>query len=561
MSSNKPWTHASASQIERFRRCARKWWWKYAAGFKDPKSPATELGKAVHDVAEHWLRGEDLDGLDQRAVRIFLPGRPYLPEPPVDPDDVEQWIGLPDICEPFGDNPLGQALDTPVIPIVGRVDLVEQREVKRARVVTITDHKTTSSERYGRTEEQLKTNIQALIYGRAAFEALPNELVVRFRHVYYLTRGPARSWEVGAMLHRAHVDKHFGGIVETLREMRDVYQETEAAKTPHNPTACGDYGGCPFRGNCRLIGGSSPMGLLSRKKKQVESKADAPAQTSTTAPTGRMTLQERMAAKAAAQGDTSPEPAPAQGSLLPDPGEAAERVKQKATTHTAERDPVPPNPPDGTKRNVIGDVGEAARKALTIEVDGETVKVSKAKKVQLCEWLDIPEGKRSKMRVKRLKAMAEAKLLGEDPADGEAPAEMQQKADAEHAADPAPAPDPAPEKPQKRLAPGSLYVEALQGHALFVDAVPLEWPGKVRTLNDVIAPVIAEIEKRDGVPYYACDKYKEKAKEAAGVLADVHREGGLVEPGDAIVIDSNHPIAAMLADVLARGAAFVVRGF
>jgi hypothetical protein len=550
---SKPWTHASASQIERFRRCNRKWWWKYVAGISEPTDPAAALGKTVHDVAEHWLRDESLDDLDQRAVRIFLPGRPFLPEPPIDPDDVEQWIGLPDICEPFGDNPDGQALDTPVIPLVGRVDLIEKRD----GLTCITDHKTTSNKYYARSEEQLKTNIQAVVYGKAVFEALPSELVVRFRHVYYLTRGPARSWEVGVNLHRAHVDKHFGGIVETLREMRDVQRETEAAKAPHNPTACDDYGGCPFRGRCRLIGGKGPMGILSKTKKKVDN--DSAPKPDKKAGEG-MTLQERMAAKEAAKnGGAKP---------LPDPSAAAERLK---ATSTADRDPVAPNPPDGTRRDVVGDVGEAARKNLSFELNGETIKVSKAKKIELCEFLKIPEEQRSKARVKRLKKMATAQLLGEtsDPeTDGEAPAAMQQKADAEQAADTKP-PEPAPvaaettvDKPaSNRRAPGALYAEALQGHAVFVDSIPLEWPGKVRTLNDVIAPMVADIEKRDGVPYYACDKFREKAKELAGFLADMHRGGGLVAAGDAVVIATNHPLAAEMADILARGAAFVVRGF
>jgi len=48
----KPWTHASPSQIKTFRRCARKWWYNKIAGLSTPSTPATDLGKRVHDVAE-----------------------------------------------------------------------------------------------------------------------------------------------------------------------------------------------------------------------------------------------------------------------------------------------------------------------------------------------------------------------------------------------------------------------------------------------------------------------------------------------------------------------------
>lgn len=418
-----PWTHASPSQVRTFRRCPRRWWYEKIAGKRPPDKPAALLGKRVHDIAERWLRGELkipkrrgelLQGADGEAMRIFAPGRKHLPQPPIDPTLIERWVGIPGTCEPFDSNPDGSAIPTEVVPLVGRVDLYDPEDT----IPAVVDHKTTGNPDWVATPEQLLEDAQAAVYTRGLFfthgtfwgtpETPEVFSEVAFRHVYYLTRGRPRSWVVEAVWDRARSDRVFGEVVETLREMAPLALEIEDEATKRNPRACRDYGGCPHKHYCnkrkRFGMGDSKQGLFAGLKND-----------------DGLTLAERLAAQNKAMlsggaGGPAEEPTPkapadpgvAQAKAaeerltkpLPDPDSAAARVIEAAqkrtsdpgqakTPHTAERDPDPPNPPDGTRRDVIGDVGAGARRGL--KVDGKLISKMKVSDGELQKFLGLPE--------------------------------------------------------------------------------------------------------------------------------------------------------------------------
>jgi CRISPR/Cas system-associated exonuclease Cas4 (RecB family) len=71
----------SASQIDAYSQCPRKWAWRRLDGIKTEPKPSLALGIAVHEQLEHYLaEGKELD-LTTDAGRIALAGLHYLPKP------------------------------------------------------------------------------------------------------------------------------------------------------------------------------------------------------------------------------------------------------------------------------------------------------------------------------------------------------------------------------------------------------------------------------------------------------------------------------------------------
>jgi CRISPR/Cas system-associated exonuclease Cas4 (RecB family) len=243
------WSHASASQIKTFTRCERKWWFEKIAGYTSPPSAAATLGRDLHaELEDYFLTGKELES------PILKVGFDALP-----PRDanllVEENIRL---TEP------GMAA-----PIVGVIDLVELDDRR------ITDHKTTSDFRWMRSEYQLAVDPQAIIYVMAAHRRwFSGEDTIEFRHLYYRTRGAPAAAQSSVTFNIADLTARFADIKDTVNSMEVAAAKPTASKTSPNPAACGDYGGCPFRGRCALLGtdpvvnqpstGDKPMGLFSK---------------------------------------------------------------------------------------------------------------------------------------------------------------------------------------------------------------------------------------------------------------------------------------------------------
>lgn len=570
----KPWTHASPSQVKTFRRCARKWWYEKVAGLVRPPSPAAELGKRVHDVAERYLLGEDLRTIDDlHAAEIFQPGRRFLPTPPVHPSSVEYWLGEPGACEPWKYNPKGIGLPTDVVPLVGRVDL---RTTGGGRFVVV-DHKTTSDERWARTDEELLEDVQAAVYARP----YASDAGVVFRHVYYATRGRPRAWKAEAVIDRDRSDRLWDGVLETLSRMLPASLEAEDRAVDQNRAACRDYGGCPFRDRCTVderrgnpmagLGDNGPgagMSLADRIRAGAKlPTADEAAE--------RVAKEQREALARAREADRAAADLARGNSPGPDVAEADARTA-----------PAPPNPPDGTPRDVVGEVGEGAKRGLRLP-DGTLV--TKAKVVELAEFLGLdPKAKPAEMaatygvstghagcngtRGQLLKAIATSVLVGEVKRYRDA---SEQPSESES---PEPPPSPSssvPDEPAREATSpkagaaikAKVTVEHvsradLPGFVLFVDCAVERWSGRIVPVAKLLEPLAREVEESIGTVYYAAPAYREGQRALAERLArdleDASKD--LLRPGDAVVLWSSHPAAAEVLDVLSRHALSVVRG-
>ncbi|MGA1752129.1 MAG: RecB family exonuclease [Pontimonas sp.] len=223
--------HVSASQISTFRECPRKWYFDKVVKLPRTSTSATELGSRVHAVLEAYLRGEveSIDTSDE-VGQIAASGLEYLPP-------VSSVLEIERSLE--GD----MALDDAPVPVQGYVDVIDAQNNE------ILDHKTTSSQRYIKTQKELRDNVQMIMYATAYLRRFPQESHVTLTHIYY---GTKKRWskKVSVKVSREHVEAQWTAIKETITQMIEVSRADNAGDAPTCYEACDNYGGCPYRGQC-----------------------------------------------------------------------------------------------------------------------------------------------------------------------------------------------------------------------------------------------------------------------------------------------------------------------
>lgn len=223
--------HVSASQISTFRECPRKWYFDKVVKLPRASTSATELGSRVHAVLEAYLRGEveSIDTSDE-VGQIAASGLEYLPP-------VSSVLEIERSLE--GD----MALDDAPVPVQGFVDVIDVQNNE------ILDHKTTSSQRYLKTQKELRENVQMMMYAVAYLRRFPQESHVTLTHIYY---GTKKRWskKVSVKVSREHVEAQWASIKETIAQMIEVSRADHAGDAPTCYEACDNYGGCPYRGQC-----------------------------------------------------------------------------------------------------------------------------------------------------------------------------------------------------------------------------------------------------------------------------------------------------------------------
>lgn len=233
--SNTP-IRVSVSQIRKFKRCQRAWWYEYGPlGLKSPAKPSAQLGTQVHDILEKYL----LEGTEPpatKAGRIASCGLDKLPDPAG--LEIERSITLP-----LNDD----------AKILCRIDMLG---TDRAY---IGDHKTTSDFKWAKTRAELDTDVQLLTYAYAAYhETKP--ATVDAELIYYRTRGLPVSMSVKTMLDWESIEKNWFEMGEIARDMSPKKQCPTGESTTPNPKACGDYGGCFHADRCPF----SPKNFVNR---------------------------------------------------------------------------------------------------------------------------------------------------------------------------------------------------------------------------------------------------------------------------------------------------------
>jgi hypothetical protein len=242
----------SASQVETFMLCGRKWAWSKIAKVERAESKSAELGSETHTQLETYLAGGALDYTKESgyiaAAGIHLLPVPNAPgmriEEPFDFSSVRtrfRWLGRKDIeCD-----------DTSIFP-----DHV-------GGVPGISDHKTTSGMGWAKKPADLEYDVQANLYAHEACTRT-GASAVDLIWTYYQTRGARTAKRVHLRVLSDHAARMFGLIEDVAAEMAE--HEKSAARltklglepsaylptmTP-NPGACSAFGGCPYEHKCEL---------------------------------------------------------------------------------------------------------------------------------------------------------------------------------------------------------------------------------------------------------------------------------------------------------------------
>lgn len=220
----------SATEIETFETCRKKWAYLYLDEFRPPQSKAAALGSLVHEVLEKHLTGYSINyetpqGLIASAGLHFLPSR--LPQ-----TDVEKPIFF-----------LRDGLT-----FHGYIDFFEQ---VGSQTWLIGDHKTTSSLNRVLTSAELKANTQANIYAQWAFiEKGANN--VRLKWIYYRTQSTPKAISVEAELTKDEAEQNFIRITKTANDIiRIAKTKSSSLEQPKNFSACFKYGRCHFYEQCK----------------------------------------------------------------------------------------------------------------------------------------------------------------------------------------------------------------------------------------------------------------------------------------------------------------------
>lgn len=307
----------SASQVELFRSCPRKWYLQYVCGVKGPPTASQDLGTRVHAAFEEYLTTGSLpgsDGKDDEVLAIAQPALRNLPKPGKDLlVEHEFWLPL----GPADDGQGGTVDRT----MYGLIDLAHARDLPQG-ILTIRDHKTTKDFVWNKTPAELLRNTQANVYAwwgyslrrlpffpvpptedwRFAFEDGVD--VVDFGHHAVKTTRPLGSTTIDVRMPYEKVAAEWVKIQSDVDEMSALALEgpSDPLGVPGNASACDAYGGCHFGCGRRGIGFCRDMvdaDLAKRirtaqEEKEMETKA--------------MSIRERLAARKAAQsGATAPE--------------------------------------------------------------------------------------------------------------------------------------------------------------------------------------------------------------------------------------------------------------
>jgi hypothetical protein len=288
--------YVSASQVEAFIDCPRKWFNKSVLKLPEVFSPAAARGSRVHKGGEIYLATGKPGAVPPEDLGILDALISALPKPDTSRYLVEHKFTI----DTYPGGPKW----------TGYIDLVDPAHTRDT--ILVQDQKTRSDLRYAKKPADLLKDTQMLSYGEYIFETYPVDYVL-LKHVYVCTKANGRGKNkyhkvlpVEVIATRNHVAEEWLRILVTVRQMADYFVRHAAGTLlykdmPANTVSCEKYGGCSFKEKC--FGPHMSLSFIGKKVAE-----QAQIQSSKPKETNMPTLAEKLAAKAAAKAGTTPPP-------------------------------------------------------------------------------------------------------------------------------------------------------------------------------------------------------------------------------------------------------------
>lgn len=243
----------SASQIETFLLCPRKWAYDKIDGIEDPGNESSELGGLVHEQLENYLgKGIPIQASTKEG-KIAMSGLPHLPPPLYPGMQIEDWFHIK----------IGGAY------VRGLKD-VQIKEGWQSKNPFVSDHKTTKNFIWAKSEDYLSGksgigDIQACIYAYDTILDTGKE-EVDLQWTYLRTTGanaakPIRTTTNIDILTPTLV--HIENTIDQMIQIKMKHPTSEGVR--QNPKGCEAFGGCFGKELCRLTPQQKLRAIMSQK--------------------------------------------------------------------------------------------------------------------------------------------------------------------------------------------------------------------------------------------------------------------------------------------------------
>jgi len=229
----------SVSQIKNFRLCPTKWYISSILKIKEPEKKATKLGTDFHTAAGHYLRGEWCATDEVKLVNMVENAKPFLDEYKGQSAIIIEKEITGTMCEG--------------ITYLGYIDIWNPQTKE------VTDLKTGNPD-FFLTEHQLPNDLQLNIYAHHQFNedtTLLDPSSITLTHLQQPTKAPFRTTKISAPVDNSKFHRIWDSAVETAKDMKSVKDNVDDLpwedidKVLHKEkSACGKYGGCPYRSVC-----------------------------------------------------------------------------------------------------------------------------------------------------------------------------------------------------------------------------------------------------------------------------------------------------------------------
>lgn len=231
----------SATQLDTWRRCQRKWAWDKLDRIPRTPNKYAELGSRVHAVLESWLRDGTAIDMDTKEGKIALAGLQHLPPPKT---------GMVEAQFTFG-------FDGEDFLFTGFVDWQDDE--------TVLDHKTTGDLKWAKKPEDLDDDVQATLYAASKFVHNAKLAEVLLRWIYYRTKRTPKSQPVERTVSREACEKRMLPILDDARDIAAARRRGGTALDfEPNMNECDAFGGCPYAKHCDLTSAQRMKALMAQ---------------------------------------------------------------------------------------------------------------------------------------------------------------------------------------------------------------------------------------------------------------------------------------------------------